>query len=106
LELLKTFLFPTHPPWCLTLSFCWSEIDEDSTLKWGLARLVKGLSWFMEGIEIGVTFCKRYPVDGRHQQSGGWMAHLYCTPWMMFIVFNAILDFITWRRLWICLYKV
>jgi hypothetical protein len=45
--LLKTFLFPTHPPthppWCLTLSFCWSEIDEDSTLKWGLARLVKGL---------------------------------------------------------------
>ena len=45
-ELLRTFLFPTHPPGYVSLPL-WSGIDEDSTLKWGLSRIVKKDSGFL-----------------------------------------------------------
>jgi hypothetical protein len=75
-------------------SLRWWGIDEDSTLKWGLLRLVKGLGSLPLTVSSSASQLASSPAVARCRQSGGWMARSDCTPRTFFLPFDANLDFI------------
>jgi hypothetical protein len=100
LELLRTFLFPTHPPGYVSL-LTWLEINKDSTLKKGLLRIVNGLrvsSWTSS--RLASHFCKDIlRMWGAKWRLNGPLVLHAANVW----AFHAILSRKAWRWLWICL---